>query len=320
MLINGTGNISPSVNGTRTTSTSLFFNGIDATNITSNEGSLTRQHLAGARDARGSQAADQPLRRVDRPFGRRQLPAGHAERHERVPRTRATSTSSTRSCNANDFFYKKDGIDKPKARRNEGGFTVGGPLRRNKLFFFGGYQRTQAETGFVPTASSITVLPQALPDSGRAHEGEPAGGVRGAEPGHPDVDSEGAVRERDRHARASPTSRSKLFNLRNPVTGDYVIPAPRAGGTVVGNDIDVGPSVGGNPLVRQRNVVPAEFQQDQFTLKLDTQLTRTTASERDGVLREFPGLDPFPDPSSLASPFTLRRADRNATVAISDTH
>ena len=29
---------------------------------------------------------------------------------------------------------------------------------------------------------------------------------------------------------------------------------------------------------------------------------------------KFPGLDPFPDPSSLASPFTLRRADRNATV------
>lgn len=41
VLVNGTGNISPSVNGTRTTSTSLFFNGIDATNFTSNEGSLT---------------------------------------------------------------------------------------------------------------------------------------------------------------------------------------------------------------------------------------------------------------------------------------
>ena len=41
VLVNGTGNISPSVNGTRTTSTSLFFNGIDATNLTSNEGSLT---------------------------------------------------------------------------------------------------------------------------------------------------------------------------------------------------------------------------------------------------------------------------------------
>ena len=41
VLINGTGNISPSVNGTRTTSTSLFFNGIDATNLSSNEGSMS---------------------------------------------------------------------------------------------------------------------------------------------------------------------------------------------------------------------------------------------------------------------------------------
>ena len=40
VLTNGNGNISPSVNGTRTTSTSLSFNGVDATNITSNEGSL----------------------------------------------------------------------------------------------------------------------------------------------------------------------------------------------------------------------------------------------------------------------------------------
>ena len=39
--VNGNGNESPSVNGTRTTSTSLFYNGIDATNITTNEGSLT---------------------------------------------------------------------------------------------------------------------------------------------------------------------------------------------------------------------------------------------------------------------------------------
>ena len=34
-----------------------------------------------------------------------------------------------------------------------------------------------------------------------------------------------------------------LLNLRNPVTGDFVIAAPRAGGTVIGNDITAG-SVG----------------------------------------------------------------------------
>ena len=64
--------------------------------------------------------------------------------------------------NANDFFFNKDGIDRPKARRNEGGFTIGGPILREKMFFFGGYQRTQAITGFVPTATSVTVLPEAL--------------------------------------------------------------------------------------------------------------------------------------------------------------
>src|SRR4030095_16541203 len=64
--------------------------------------------------------------------------------------------------NANDFFFNKDGLDRPKARRNEGGFTIGGPIKKDRFFFFGGYQRTQALTGFVPTATSITVLPQAL--------------------------------------------------------------------------------------------------------------------------------------------------------------
>lgn len=38
---NGNGNQSPSVNGTRTTATSLYFNGIDATNISTNEGSMS---------------------------------------------------------------------------------------------------------------------------------------------------------------------------------------------------------------------------------------------------------------------------------------
>lgn len=41
VLTNSNGNISPSVNGLRTTSNSLSFNGIDATNLSSNEGSLT---------------------------------------------------------------------------------------------------------------------------------------------------------------------------------------------------------------------------------------------------------------------------------------
>ncbi len=111
-----------------------------------------------------------------------------------------------------------------------------------------------------------------------------------------------------------------LLNLRNPVTGDFMIPAPRAGGAVVGTDIVSGPSVGGNPFIRQRNVVPAEFTQDQYSAKVDGIVTDNNRLSVTGFYANFPAFDPFPDPSSLASPVTLRRADRNATVAVSDTH
>jgi hypothetical protein len=222
--------------------------------------------------------------------------------------------------NANDFFYEKDGIEKPKARRNEGGFTIGGPIRQNRFFFFGGYQRTQAETGFVPTASSISVMPEALQliPGARTKENILAA-FAALNPGILQSIPKAQCSSATDTACISDVALN-LLNLRNPKTGDYVIAAPRPGGTVIGRDAAAGSSVGGNPFVRQRNVVPAEFQQDQYTMKLDGQLTDANRLSATGFFAEFPGLDPFPDPSSLVSPFTLRRADRNATLALADTH
>ena len=319
VLINGTGNISPSVNGTRTTSTSLFFNGIDATNLTSNEGSLS-DNVAPASDTLGEVKLQTSM--YDASTGR-----SGGGNFQLVTRSGTNAFKGSahfnfqhEEMNSNDFFYEKDGIDKPKARRNEGGFSIGGPIRRNRFFFFGGYQRTQAETGFVPTASSITVLPQALQSIQGARTKENVLAAFAAL--NPSI-----LQSIPKAQCSGPADTAcisdvamNLLNLRNPVTGDFVIPAPRAGGQVIGNDITAGPSVGGNPFVRQRNVVPAEFTQDQYTLKLDGQVSTNNRLSATGFYAKFPGLDPFPDPFSLASPFTLKRADRNVTVALSDTH
>jgi hypothetical protein len=320
VLTNGTGNISPSVNGTRTTSTSLFFNGIDATNLTTNEGAMS-DNIAPAPDTLQEVKLQTSL--YDASTGR--SGGGNFQLITRsgsnTLRGSALYNLQHESLNANDFFYEKDGIEKPKAHRNEGGFTIGGPVRQNRFFFFGGYQRTQAETGFVPTASSITVLPQALQlIQGDRTKANLLAAFAQLNPNILTSIPKAQCTSASDRACISDVALN-LFNVRNPVTGDFLIPAPRAGGTVIGTDAlpAVAGSVGGNPLIRQRNVVPAEFTQDQYTLKLDGGITDTNRLNGTLFFANFPGLDPFPDPYSLASPVTLRRADRNATVALSDT-
>jgi hypothetical protein len=206
--------------------------------------------------------------------------------------------------NANDFFFNKDRIDRPKARRNEGGFTIGGPIIKDRFFFFGGYQRTHANTGFVPTASSITVLPAALGlISGERTKDNLFNAFRALNPG---------ITASIPNANAIADVAVRLLNVRNPATGDFLIPGPRPG-TTLGVDAGVTGNVGGNPYIRQRNVFPAEFQQDQITAKLDGRLTNKNTLNGTIFWANFPGFDPFPDPGSLASPVTVKRSDRNRT-------
>jgi hypothetical protein len=66
--------------------------------------------------------------------------------------------------NANDFFNNSARPYRPRdtLKRNQFGGTIGGPIRKDKLFFFGGYQRTSqrsdgnATTAFIPTPATLT--------------------------------------------------------------------------------------------------------------------------------------------------------------------
>lgn len=311
VLTNGNGNQSPSVNGTRTTSTSLFFNGVDATNITSNEGSLNG-NIAPAPETLSEVKLQTSL--YDASTGR--SGGGNFQLVTKSGTNRFNGSAyyylQNEKFNANDFFFNKDGIARPKARRNEGGFTIGGPIIKERFFFFGGYQHTSANTGFVSTASSITVLPAALAlISGERTKDNVFNAFRTLNPG---------ITASIPNASAISDVAIRLLNLKNPATGDFFIPAPRAGGAVIGADTSVAGNVGGNPYVRQRNVFPAQFTQDQYTLKLDGRLTKKHTITGSLFFANFPGFDPFPDPGSLASPVTVKRSDRNRTLAISDQH
>ena len=323
VLTNGNGNISPSVNGTRTTSTSLFFNGVDATNVTNNEGSLN-DNIAPAPETLSEVKLQTSL--YDASTGR-----SGGGNFQLITKSGTNSFNGSvyyflqnEKFNANDFFYNRDGIEKPRARRNEGGFTLSGPLVKDKTFLFGGYQRTKASTGFVPTASSQTTLPAAL---------RLISGPRTAEN---IVAAFSSLNPCVRNAASAPVSgfcltpaqispvALALLNTVNPITGDFLIPAPRAGLASVFNDQAQSTTntllFGGNPLVRQRNVFPAEFEQDQFTIKLDHQFNLSNRLSGTFFFSNFPGFDPFNAPNSQASPAGLVRDDHNRTLAISDVH
>ncbi len=326
VLTNGNGNQSPSVNGTRTTSTSLFFNGVDATNITTNEGSLN-DNIAPAPETLQEVKLQTSL--YDASTGR-----SGGGNFQLITKQGGNSFNGSvyyylqnEKLNANDFFFNKEGIAKPKARRNEAGVTLGGPIIKDKFFFFGSYQYTDAITGFVPTARSTTVLPRALGRISGARTAQALADAFNADNGCTvGVNCLSA-------ADMSPVS-LRLFNLINPVTGDFVIPSPRPNARLIGIDragaraFQFGSFPGvvsrtlreNNPLVQQLSVQPSAFKQHQFTARLDGRLNKNNSLSGVFFFSNFPALDSFPDPSSLASPFTLRRADQNRTLSISDQH
>lgn len=323
--VNGNGNISPSVNGTRTTSTSFFFNGIDATNITSNEGSLT-DNIA---------PAPETLQEVKLQTSLYDASTGRSGGGNFQLVTRSGSNDfrgsvyyylQNKRFNSNEFFLKQSGNEKPRADRTETGFTIGGPIIKNKFFFFGGYQFTDANTGLVPTARTRTILPLALSVLGQDRS---RAAIAAAFNQFNGCSGSNCLTAADISDVAF-----RIFNLRNPVTGGFYIPTisnfrtlgivdqTGTGSYQFGNfpSVTTRTLQRNNPLIEVISVEPSTFRQNQFTTRLDGQLTDKNTLSGTFFFSNFPGLDSFPDPNSLVSPTTLRKADRNRTLAISDTH
>jgi Carboxypeptidase regulatory-like domain/TonB dependent receptor/TonB-dependent Receptor Plug Domain len=307
---NDTGAISPSVNGTKQTSNSVLYNGVDITSMLSNTGTLDE----------GLAPAPEMIEEVKLQTSLYDASTGRSGGGNFQLVTRSGSNAFGGSAYtfgqhdrfaSNDFFFDKNGIDKPRMRRSESGFTFGGPIRRDRSFFYGSFQYTDAETGYVPTASSRAVLPAAL------------GLISGDRTADAIVS---AFRQMNPNFALQPGNISPvalaLLNTRNPRTGGFLIPAPA--GSIVGNDRVVGigsfTTAGGDPMAEHRQVIPAEFRQLQGSGRVDARVSEGNRLQLSYFGSDFPSLDPFPDPSTLASPFPLRKSNRGHVASLADTH
>ncbi len=165
----GRGDAVISVNGQRTTSNSVRINGIDANSIGTNS---TPNIAVPATDSLQEFIVQTSL--YDASNGRNA--GGNVEAITRGGTNDIHGNAyyflRNRALNANDPFLKASGIQRPVLNRLQYGGTVGGPVIKDRVFFFGSYQGTQEHNGAsLNNSLTVPVLPTGLTDTNRSAAG-----------------------------------------------------------------------------------------------------------------------------------------------------
>ena len=218
--------------------------------------------------------------------------------------------------NANDYFLNQTGQRRPVLKQNQFGFTLGGPIKKDKFLFFGSYQGTRQVNGVAAgqsrTACSASLNgPPLTNDRTPAELGRLFGGMSG---------KQGGTAIKPDGSNINPVAIT-LLNLKLS-DGSFLIPTPQT----------VDPA---KPLVRQGFSAftdPCHFDEDQYLINLDylarknSQISARFFLANDDETVTFPGngLNPsgnirgFPSPSnttftvfSLAHNYTFRNASLN---------
>jgi IclR helix-turn-helix domain len=178
--------------------------------------------------------------------------------------------------------------------------AVGGPIIRNRTFFFGSYQITRARTSFVDEATNTRRLPRALTDD-RSDDGinRFAQAVWATNGGPVNF------------AMIDPISRA-LLKARFP-DGSYMIPSGS-------NGIDCARLA--NRIAESCavvSVIPATFDQDQFSVNIDHQLTLANKFSGKFFFTNQPSIDPLANGNAL----TLHERNEQTqqrTLSLTDLH
>ncbi|PYS67579.1 MAG: hypothetical protein DMF73_19020, partial [Acidobacteria bacterium] len=219
-----------SVNGARTTQNGYQINGVDANNIASNN---SLRLAVPAPETIQEFKVQTSL--YDATFGR--SGGGNVQA---VTRSGANDFHGAAyeyflndALNANNPFLKAAGVKRPLLRRNFFGGLLGGPIKKDKAFFFISYQATRERNGASPNSLSSSVLiAQGLTDDR----------------------SQQTLLRTFRLPNGSPLPSLNpvalaLLNVKLP-NGNFLIPTPQANGRYSGS-------------------APSSYQEDQFNTNFD---------------------------------------------------
>jgi hypothetical protein len=136
--------------------------------------------------------------------------------------------------NANAFFRNSTGQAKPNLKQNQFGATTGGPVRKNKVFFFGSYQGTRQVNALDTTSTSNLILPALTDDRSAAAVATQF--CAGNHPGDSRYQTYAGGKQVDCGNRSSATTAAlnpvalRLLQMKS-ADGRYLIPTPQTIGT-----------------------------------------------------------------------------------------
>ena len=288
-----------SANGAKTTSNNFQFNGVDANNISQNSFSGFDPEVGiaipnpdtiaefkvqtGAYDAGYGRGAGANVDLVSK--------AGTNNFHGAL-----WEFFRNDALNANDFFLNRNGQPRPVLKQNQFGGAIGGPIRKNKTFFFGSYQGTIQRNGDAPNVSlQNAFLPTLTNDRSAAALGRLFGGQTGVFGGVP-VAPDGS--------NINPVALA-ILNFKLP-NGSYVIPSPQ---TIL-------PSGVGESTFSS----PAKYREDQASANLDHRFSEQ--NELSGRFFYSRGVtnEPFTPFGANVPGFGTAQTERNDMFVLSDMH
>ena len=294
----GRNNQDISANGAKTTANNFQFNGIDANNLS--EGSFTGfgpevgiavpapdviaqfKVQTGMYDAGYGRSAGANIDLVSK--------AGTNAFHGSL-----WEFFRNDALNANDFFLNQNGQLRPELKQNQFGFTIGGPIRKNKTFFFASYQGFIQHNGVAPVAKQTALLPPLTDDRRKQALGNLFGGQSGVL---------GGVAIAGDGSNINPVALAFLnFKLPN---GAFAIPTPQ---TILS------PTLGESTFS-----IPARYREDQFSVNLDHSFSQQNQLSGRFFYSRDPYTNPFPTFGPNLPGWGTNETDRNDMFVLSDTH
>ena len=217
--------------------------------------------------------------------------------------------------NANDFFSKFDGQPRPDLKQNQFGGAVGGPIRKDRTFFFGSYQGTTDVNGLGGEQNPI--LPLLTSDRSAATLGAqfcPAGHLdAGGQPATGYLTQAGGTQVACDGSNINPVAlailNAKLAN------GQFAVPSPQGVLPVSGPDAS-----DQLPLGQSTYALPAHYREDQFSVNIDQVLRESNTLAGRFFYSRAPSVLPFSPNAANVPGWGTNELSRNTMFVLADTH